>query len=103
MKVCSSIAHPSDHNIGVYHPTVGRNTESHPSRRADVHCKGDRAIGSAEVPVEHVRISIPVIERPTEGIPAREVMSTQNEGQQSQHTEQRLHHCDLTCVQRVEP
>ena len=82
MKVCPSAAHPPHHDIGVDHPTVGWETEAHPSRRTDVHCKRDRAVRVAEVPVEHVRISIHVIEGGTEGVPGGDV--TQNEGQQSQ-------------------
>ena len=89
MKVCPSAAHPPHHDIGVDHPTVGRETEAHPSRRTDVNCKCDRALRGAEVPVEHVRISIPVVEGRTEGVPAGEV--TQNEGQQSQQIQQRPH------------
>ena len=89
MEVCPSVAHPSHHDIRVHHPTVGRNTEAHPSRRTDVHCKCDRAIHVAESPVEHVRISIPLVEGGTEGVPTGEV--TQNEGQQSQQTQQRPH------------
>ena len=89
MKVCSSVVHPSHHDIRVHHPTIGRETKAHPSRRTDVHCKRDRAVCSAEVPVEHVRISIPVVECRTEGVPTGEV--TQNEGQQSQQTHQRPH------------
>ena len=98
MKVCPSVAHPSHHNIGVYHPTVGRETEAHPSCRTDVHCKCDRAVRSAEVPVEHVRISIPVVEGRTKRVPGGEV--TQNEGQQSQQTQQRPHRGGLTLVQK---
>ena len=93
MKVCSPVAHPPNHDIRVQHPTVGRNTEAHPSRRADVHCKGDRALCSAEVPVEHVRISTSVVEGPIKGVPAGEV--TENKGEESQETQQRLHCCCL--------
>ena len=85
MKVCLSVAHPPHHNVRVHHPTVGRETEAHPSRRTDVHCKCDRAVRNAEVPVEHVRVSIPVVEGGTEGVPGGEV--TQNEGQQSHQTQ----------------
>ena len=92
MEVCPSVAHPSHHYIRVHHPTVGRNTEAHPSRRTDVHCKCDRPIHVVESPVEHVRIPIPVVEGRTEGVPTGEV--TQNEGQQSQQTQQRLHRGD---------
>ena len=63
MKICSSVAHPPNHNIGVDHPTVGRDTESHPPRRADIHCKRDRTHGSVEVPVNYICVSIPVVER----------------------------------------
>ena len=42
-----------------------------------------------ESPVEHVRISIPVVEGWTECVPTGEV--TQNEGQQNQQTQQRPH------------
>ena len=93
MKVCPSVANPSHHDIGVRHPTVGRNTEAHPSRRTDVHCKCDRAVRVAEAPVQHVRVSIPVVESGTEGVPGGEV--TQNEGQQSQQTEQTPHRGDV--------
>ena len=89
MKVCPSVSHPPHHDIRVYHPTVGRETEAHPSRRTDVNCKCDRALRSAEVPAEHVRISIPVVEGGTEGVSGGKV--TQNEGQQSQQTQQTLH------------
>ena len=99
MKVCLSAAHPSHHDIRVHHPTVGRETEAHPSRRTDVHCKCDRALCSAEVPVEHVRISIPVVECRTEGVPTGEV--TQNEGQQSQQTQQRPHRGASTLAQKA--
>ena len=98
MKVCPSVDHPPHHNIGVDHPTVGRKTEAHPSRRTDVHCKCDRALRNAEVPMKHIRISIPVVEGGTEGVPAREV--TQNEGQQSQEIQQRPHRGCLTLTQK---
>ena len=97
MKVCPSVAHPPHHNVRVRHPTVGRETEAHPSRRTDVHCKCDRAVRVAEVPVKHVRISIPVVEGRTEGVPAGEV--TQNEGQQSQQTQQTPHRGGSTLLQ----
>ena len=93
MEVCPSVAHPSHHDIGVRHPTVGRNTEAHPSRRTDVHCKCDRAVRVAEAPVQHVRVSIPVVKGGTEGVPGGEV--TQNEGQQSQQTKQTPHRGDV--------
>jgi len=87
VKVCSSVAHPPNHNIRIHHPTVGRDTESYPSRRADVHCKCNCSLGIVEVPVEHVRISTLIVERGTEGVTAREVMSTQNKGQHTQQTQ----------------
>ena len=99
MKVCLSVAHPPHHDIGVRHPTVGRETEAHPSRRTDVHCKRDRAVRVAEVPVEHVRISIPVVEGRTEGVPGGKV--TQNEGQQSQQTQQTPHRGGSTLQQKM--
>ena len=89
MKVCLSAAHPSHHHIRVHHPTVGRETEAHPSRRTDVHCKCDRTLCSAEVPMKYVRIFTPVVEGCSESVSAGEV--TQNEGQQSQQTQQRPH------------
>ena len=73
MKVCPSVAHPSHHDIRVHHPTVGRETEAHPSRRADVHCKCDRALHVAEVPVKHVRIPTAVVEGRSESVPTGEV------------------------------
>ena len=85
MKVCLSAAHPPHHDIGVHHPAIGRETEAHPTRCTDVDCKCDRTLRSAEVPVEHIRVSIPVIEGGTEGVPDGEV--TQNEGQQSKQTQ----------------
>ena len=98
MKVGLSAAHPSHHDIRVHHPTVGRETEAHPSRRTDVHCKCDRTLCSAEVPVEHVRISIPVVEGRSESVPTGEV--TQNEGQQSQQTQQRPHRGASTLAEK---
>ena len=97
MKVCLSVAHPPHHDIGVRHPTVGRETEAHPSRRTDVHCKRDCTFRNAEVPVEHVRISSPVVEGGTEGVSGGEV--TQNEGKQSQQTQQTPHRGGSTLVQ----
>ena len=85
MEVCPPVAHPPHHNVRFCHPTVGRETEAHPSRRTDVHCKCDRAVRVAEAPVEHIRISIPVVEGGTEGVSGGEV--THNEGQQSQQTQ----------------
>jgi len=84
VKVCSSVAHPPNHNIRIHHSTVGRDTETHPARRADVHREGDRTLRGVEVPVEHVRTSIPVVECQIEWIPEGVDMSTQNDGQQSQ-------------------
>ena len=99
MKVCPSVAHPPNHNIRVCHPTVGRETEAHPSRRTDVHCKRDCTLRNAEVPMKHVRIFIPVVEGGTEGVSSGEV--TQNKGQQSQQTEQTPHRGASTIAQKV--
>jgi len=46
--------------------------------------------------VEHVRISVPVVEGGTEGVPTGEV--TKNEGQQSQQTQQRPHRGDRSTL-----
>ena len=99
MKVCLSAAHPSHHDIRVHHPTVGRETETHPSRRTDVHCKCDRTLCSAEVPMKYVCIFTPVVEGRSEGVSAGEV--TKNEGQQSQQIQQRLHRGASTLAQKV--
>ena len=92
MKVCLSVAHPPHHDIGVHHPAIGRETEAHPTRRTDVNCKCDRALCNAEVPMEHVRVSTPVVEGGTEGVPGGEV--TQNDLQQSQQIQQTPHRGD---------
>ena len=89
MKVCPSVAHPPHHDIGVHHPAVGRETKADPTRRTNVNCKCDRALCNAEVPVEHVRISTPVVEGGTEGVSGGEV--TQNDWQQSQQIQQTPH------------
>ena len=101
MKICSPTPHPPNHDVGVHHPTIGRNTKAHPSRCTDVHCKCNRTLRNSEVPVEHVRISTPVVESCTEGVPARKV--TENERQQCQQTRQRPHCGGSALLQRPEP
>ena len=85
MEICLSAAHPPHHNVRVRHPAVGWETEAYPTRRTDVNCKRDCTLRNAKVPVEHVRVSIPVVEGGTEGVPDGEV--TQNEGQQTHQTQ----------------
>ena len=101
MEICSPTPHPPNHDVGVHHPTIGRNTKAHPSRRTDVHCECNRTLRNSEVPVEHVRISIPVVESCTEGVPARKV--TENEREQCQQTRQRPHCGGSALLQRPEP
>ena len=71
----STVVHPTNHDVGARHLTVGREPEAHPASSLHTDCKRDGLLGEVVVPVQLV-LAV-AVQGSRKSVGCRQVMSAQ--------------------------